>query len=267
MDRCLVCGKELLPYKRRVLYPGFHARQDFFLRFVKPSFVFPSDGKPLFLCKQPCFAKLEQAMNKVSAVEKIIRDLHGPVGATLALEAGMTASLASFSRADASTQTDPSTCSRADASTQTGPSTCKTSTQTGPSTCKTSTAASLAERQETATGAAQALPGGSSQIPGTVLGKHSLCTDSQTSKAKRFRVLEAVPLSEPLHEPIASFPCSLPCTPIKYPPSQPHHLSVNCNAEHANPCTPVTRRQTTTLQSPHSLVKVRHWQDCIAHVT
>ena len=175
MDRCLVCGKELLPYKRRILYPGFHAGQDFFLRFVKPSFVFPSDGKPLFLCKQPCFAKLEQAMNKVSAVEKIIRDLHGPVGATLALEAGMTASLASFSRADASTQTDPSTCSRADAS-----------TQTGPSTCKTSTAASLAERQETATGAAQALPGGSSQIPGTVLGKHSLCTDSQTSKAKRF---------------------------------------------------------------------------------
>ena len=87
----------------------------------------------------------------------------------------MTASLASFSRADASTQTDPSTC-------------------------KTSTAASLPERQEAATGAAQALPGGSSQIPGTVLGKHSLCTDSQASKAKRFRVLEAVPLSALLGE-------------------------------------------------------------------
>ena len=50
-------------------------------------------------------------MNKVSAVEKIIRDLHGPIGATLALtKAGMTASLASFSRADASMQTDPSSC-------------------------------------------------------------------------------------------------------------------------------------------------------------
>ena len=96
MDRCLVCGKELLPYKRRVLCPVCHAGQDFFLRFVKPSFVFPSDEKPLFLCRHPCFAKLEQAMNKVNAVEKIIRDLHGPVGATLALNAGMTVNLASY---------------------------------------------------------------------------------------------------------------------------------------------------------------------------
>ena len=124
MDRCLVCGKELLPYKRRVLYLGCHAGRDFFLRFVEPSFVFPSNGKPLFLCRHPCFAKLERAMNKVSAVEKIIRNLHGPVGATLALEAGMRATLASFSRADTSMQTDPSTCSHVDASTQTGPSTC-----------------------------------------------------------------------------------------------------------------------------------------------
>ena len=86
--------------------------------------MFPSNGKPPFLCRHPCFAKLERAMNKVSAVEKIIRDLHGPVGATLALEAGMRATLASFSRADTSMQTDPSTCSHVDASTQTGPSTC-----------------------------------------------------------------------------------------------------------------------------------------------
>ena len=34
-------------------------------------------------------------MNKVNAVEKI-RDLHGSVGATLALNAGMTVNLASY---------------------------------------------------------------------------------------------------------------------------------------------------------------------------
>ena len=71
--------------------------------------MFSSDGKPLFVCKAPCFAKLEQGMSKVIAVEKIIRDLHGPTGATLALsEAGMTLSPASC--ADACTQTDLSTC-------------------------------------------------------------------------------------------------------------------------------------------------------------
>ena len=86
--------------------------------------MFSSDGKPLFVCKAPCFAKLEQGMSKVIAVEKIIRDLHGPTGATLALpEAGMTLSPASC--ADACTQTDLSTCT-------------------------TSTAASVAKRQETA---------------------------------------------------------------------------------------------------------------------
>ena len=126
--------------------------------------MFSSDGKPLFVCKAPCFAKLEQGMSKVIAVEKIIRDLHGPTGATLALsEAGMT--LSPDSCADACTQTDLSTCT-------------------------TSTAASVAKRQETATGVAtsiQAVPGGSSQTQGTVLGKHNSQTDSQTSKAKRFR--------------------------------------------------------------------------------
>ena len=94
MDRCLVCGKELLPYKRRVLCPVCHAGQDFFLRFVKPSFVFPSDEKPLFLCRHPCFAKLEQAMHEQSQCRR--EDNNGPVGAILALDAGMTASLASF---------------------------------------------------------------------------------------------------------------------------------------------------------------------------
>lgn len=44
-------------------------------------------------------------------MNKVIRDLHGPIGATLALtKAGMTARFASFSRADVSMQTDPSSC-------------------------------------------------------------------------------------------------------------------------------------------------------------
>ena len=202
--------------------------------------MFSSDGKPLFVCKAPCFAKLEQGMSKVIAVEKIIRDLHGPTGATLALsEAGMTLSPASC--ADACTQTDLSTCT-------------------------TSTAASVAKRQETATGVAtsiQAVPGGSSQTQGTVLGKHNSQADSQTSEAKRFRALEAASalLGE---ERIALPPCNLPSTPIKYSPIQPHHSSVN--AEGAGPCTPVTRRQTATLQAPHSLVKVRHCQGFITDV-
>ena len=40
------------------------------------------NGKSLFVCKKPCFA-LEQGMSKVSAVENIIRELHGPVDTML----------------------------------------------------------------------------------------------------------------------------------------------------------------------------------------
>ena len=57
------------------------------------------NGKSLFVCKKLCFAKLEQGMSKVNAVENIISGLHGPVDAMLSLcgtaepEDGATASV------------------------------------------------------------------------------------------------------------------------------------------------------------------------------
>ena len=54
-----------------------------FLRFprvVRTSSACRDDSsgnrKSLFFCKKPCFAKLEQGMSKVSAVENIIRESH-----------------------------------------------------------------------------------------------------------------------------------------------------------------------------------------------
>ena len=70
------------------------------------------NGKSLFVCKKPCFAKLDQGMSKVSAVENIIRELHGPVDAMLSFcgtaepEEGATASVV-YANANACTQTEP----------------------------------------------------------------------------------------------------------------------------------------------------------------
>ena len=91
-DRCLVCGKVAPPLSRRTIHAplsGSHGIQEFFVRFVKPGFAFP-DGQWLFVCKKPCFSKLEQGMNKVSAVENILRDLRGPADATLTLTLTLT---------------------------------------------------------------------------------------------------------------------------------------------------------------------------------
>ena len=80
MDRCVRCGKEVLPLSRTIhpLSTGCSGVRAFFIQFVKPSFVFPGpgNGKSLFVYKKPCFTKLEQGMSKVSAVENIIRELH-----------------------------------------------------------------------------------------------------------------------------------------------------------------------------------------------
>ncbi len=101
------------PLSRRTIHqPGSgstsHGVREFFVRFVKPSFVFPapSDGKLLFVCKKPCFAKLEQGMSKVTAVENIIRELHGPAGATISLSVTTGPGKASTVVVSASTQTD-----------------------------------------------------------------------------------------------------------------------------------------------------------------
>ena len=42
---CLICGKKALPLSRRIIdppSPGIHGVRDFFVRFVKPGFVFPA---------------------------------------------------------------------------------------------------------------------------------------------------------------------------------------------------------------------------------
>ena len=45
---CLICGKKALPLSRRIIdppSPGIHGVRDFFVRFVKPGFVFPGLGE------------------------------------------------------------------------------------------------------------------------------------------------------------------------------------------------------------------------------
>ena len=59
IDHCLVCGKEAMPLSIRTIHsllsgPGVHGIQAFFVRFVKPGFMFPgpSDEQSLFVCKK-----------------------------------------------------------------------------------------------------------------------------------------------------------------------------------------------------------------------
>ena len=89
--RCLVCEKEVIKGDRRAFHPpaiNNCVAREFFTRFVKPSYVFPpndDDSILLFVCRRPCFTKLEQGACRVTAVESIIRELSGSPNATLAL--------------------------------------------------------------------------------------------------------------------------------------------------------------------------------------
>lgn len=90
-NRCLVCEKEVVAGVRRAFHPPAPnncVAREFFTRFVKPSYVFPpndDDSILLFVCRKPCFTRLEQGACRVTAVESIIRELTGSPDATLVL--------------------------------------------------------------------------------------------------------------------------------------------------------------------------------------
>ena len=250
MDRCLVCGRVAPPLSRRTIHPplsGSHGIREFFVRFVKPGFAFP-DGQSLFVCKKPCFSKLEQGMNKVSAVEKILRDLRGPADATLLL------SVATETRvvfANACTQTKPVSV------TESSQSIAEMHLKRGASTTTATAIATKRQKASSSSSIRESFP----STPVSMLGKHRLHGGSQPSRAKRFRALKPVSLSVLLDEgeaesvvPVVQLSSS---TLAENSPSPSRQQS---NPEgRAEPLTPVSRQHTRGVQSPHSLMKVGHF--------
>ena len=79
---CLVCGGDTAPKGRVSFWPlseknsRAHA---FFCKFINASYTFSGTGH-LYICKQPCFAKLQQASEKLESVISIISELKAKSG-------------------------------------------------------------------------------------------------------------------------------------------------------------------------------------------
>ena len=75
---CVVCGETIQCTLRRLLHPpssdGSRAVRDFYTAHVNP-LLDTSTVQPQFACRQPCFAKLEQAMKHTAKANKIITEL------------------------------------------------------------------------------------------------------------------------------------------------------------------------------------------------
>ena len=199
-------------------------------------------------------------MSKVSAVENIIRELHGPVNAMLSLcgtaepEEGATAGVV---YANARTQTVSEESSR---------QANEVLTTLGKRRASTTVASSVSKRRQTSCGASiqESLPGGSRHTSGhisttsvSILGKHILHGECHASSTKRLRALEPVSLLALLNEGENESVAPVVCSPsIALSEHSPSRRQQSINPEDAQPSTPVTRRQTEGVQSPHSVIKV-----------
>jgi hypothetical protein len=256
MDRCLVCRKEIPPLFQKTIHPPLLTSHGIRIRFVKPGFVFPgpSDGQTLFVCKKPCFSKLEQGMSKVTAVETIVRDLRGPADdASLSLS-GVKGPAGSANRtavyANACTQTEPVPVE----SLQT------TSVTFGKRRAATETAtASIGKKQKQSSGSS--VRESSPSTPVSLLGKRRLGGCPQASRAKRCKALDPVSLSALLDkgetEPVVSIVRHSSPTLAEHSPSRQQIDLEGTAVPLAS--TPVSRRQTGGVQFPHSLIKVCHY--------
>ena len=201
-------------------------------------------------------------MSKVSAMENIISELHGPVGAMLWL-CGMAETeedaTASAVYANACTQTES-------VSEESSRQADVVRTTLGKRRASTTTASSVTKRRQTSGGASiqESLPGGSRHTSGhisttsvSMLGKHILHRECRDNSTKRLRVLEPVSLlallSEGENESVAPVVCSPSIALAEHSPL-PRQQSIN--PKYAQPSTPVTSRQTEDVQSPHSVIKV-----------
>ena len=75
---CVVCGKSIHCTFRRLLHPpssdGSRAVRDFYTAHVNP-LLDTSTMQRQFACRQPCFAKLEQAMKHTAKANTFIAEL------------------------------------------------------------------------------------------------------------------------------------------------------------------------------------------------
>ena len=91
---CLVCCEHTAPKGRVVFWPLSEKNSrahTFFCNFINGSYYF-SGTDPLYVYKQPCFTKLQQASDKLECVMSIISDLkekNGRVGDVAAIPASL----------------------------------------------------------------------------------------------------------------------------------------------------------------------------------
>ena len=73
MARCPVCRNDTRPSHKRSLDSDIDVCQ-FFVRFVNPAVVHAGST---FICKRPCYCKLERGVKIVKSLQTLIRELHG----------------------------------------------------------------------------------------------------------------------------------------------------------------------------------------------
>lgn len=119
---CVICGNAVGSSLRRVLHPpsceGTRAVRDFYVAHVH-SFAFDVSGtKQIYVCKKPCFAKLEQALKHLTKANASIVELKAmlPIPSTVTPSMSGCSIRSLMNVVEAGTQTNDRRC---DASVQT----------------------------------------------------------------------------------------------------------------------------------------------------
>ena len=88
---CLVCGEHTSPKGRVVFWPLSEKNSrahTFFCKLINGSYSF-SGTDPLYVCKQPCFTRLQQASDKLESIVSELKAKNGRVGDTAAIPASL----------------------------------------------------------------------------------------------------------------------------------------------------------------------------------